>query len=131
MFEEEEARERELVQERERARATQPSPRAQRAGLSPAKPGVTERRGRTPSRPPKAAKVAPRVEWDLERVVHEGQELLLERSSGRLFRQDRASGAIEAVGRCRGSRVEAPARLDLFGALDRHLKEHNLSLIHI
>ena len=128
MFEEEEARERELVQERERARATQPSPRAQRAGLSPAKPGVTERRGRTPSRPPKAAKVAPRVEWDLERVVHEGQELLLERSSGRLFRQDRASGAIEAVGRCRGSRVEAPARLDLFGALDRHLKEHNVRL---
>ena len=127
-FEEEEARERELEQERERARTSRPSPRAQRAVLSPTKPGGAGHGRRTPSRPPKAPEAAPRVEWDLERVVHEGQELLLERSSGRLFRQDRASGAIEAVGRYRGSRVEAPARLDLFGALDRHLKEHDVRL---
>ena len=32
------------------------------------------------------------------------------------------------MGRYRGSRVEAPARLDLFGALDRHLKEHDVRL---
>ena len=69
-FEEEEARERELEQERERARTSRPSPRAQRAVLSPTKPGGAEHGRRTPSQPPKAPEAAPRVEWDLERVVH-------------------------------------------------------------
>ena len=129
-FEEDEARERELESERERRRlqGAQSSPRVQRAAVSPAKPEEAARLRRTPLRPPRAPRVAPQVEWDLERVTHEGRDLLLERSTGRLFRQDKASGAIEAVGRYRGSTVEPPARLDLFGALDRHLKEHNVRL---